>query len=85
MRYNNYQGHNNALIAKEMKALSTELKRIREEKKITQEALAQKSKISIRSYKYYERGKRRPGIDTARKIAEALGQTVDEVFPAKQQ
>ena len=44
---------------------------------------AKKSGISTMSLYRYIKGERRPGIDTARRIAEALGQTVDEVFPAK--
>ena len=59
------------------------LKKYREEKGVTQKELAESAKISERHYQNLERGISSPGIDTARRIADALGQTVDEVFPAK--
>jgi len=62
--------------------IANKIKDYRKAIDLTQEELAKKSQVSTRAIQNYERGERRPGIDTARRIAEALGQTVDEVFPA---
>ena len=65
--------------------MKTELKSLRDKRGASQIKMANLFNVSLRTYQRYESGERRPGIDTARRIAEALGQTVDEVFPAKQQ
>ena len=63
--------------------MESKIKEYRTASGMTQEELAKKAGCSVRAMRYHESGERRPGIDTARRIAEALGQTVDEVFPAK--
>jgi transcriptional regulator with XRE-family HTH domain len=64
----------------------TELKKMREEKGLTQEMLAQQSKKSLRAYKYYESGERLPDVHTAIRIADRLGVTdLRELFPAEEQ
>ena len=48
------------------------LKKIREERGMTQEEVAKSSHIALRSYQYYEKGKRIPDVYTAIRIADAL-------------
>ncbi len=57
------------------------LKAIRNERKLSQQAVSDKANIYIRLYQYYEAGEREPGVYTALKIAEALNTTVEELFP----
>ena len=59
----------------------TELKKVRQANGITQEALAKRAKIALRTYKYYETGKRIPDVNTAMLLAEALECNVPELFP----
>lgn len=46
---------------------------IREKRGLSQKAVSEAVKISQPSYSNIEKGERRPSIDTAKKIAEALG------------
>ena len=57
------------------------LKAIRNERKLSQQAVSDKADIYIRLYHYYEAGEREPGVYTALKIAEVLNTTVEELFP----
>ncbi len=52
--------------------MQTTLKEIREKRRLTQEEIAQKSKIALRSYQYYETGERVPDVLTAIRIANVL-------------
>lgn len=56
------------------------LKKIREQKKMTQEQLAQRSGISRRMISKYEGGNARPRFDAAEKIAAALDISVSELL-----
>ena len=51
---------------------STPLKKAREERKLTQQEVAQSVNVSIRSYKMYESGERVPRVDTAIQLADVL-------------
>ena len=51
----------------------TKLKEAREKTGLTQEQVAEKTEISIRSYKMYEMGERKPKSDVAIRIADVLG------------
>lgn len=51
----------------------TKLKEAREETGLTQEQVAEKAEISIRAYKMYEMGERKPKSDVAIRIADVLG------------
>jgi len=42
---------------------------------------AKKAKISLMSYYRYEKGERVPNIETAQRIAQALGVKVDDLYP----
>jgi len=54
---------------------------IREKRGLTQERLADLCGLPRPHISAIERGEYRPRIDTAQKIAQALGTTVDELFP----
>lgn len=56
------------------------LKKRREELKLTQKQVADALKIDVRLYQYYEAGQREPRASTAKKIAIALKTTMDELF-----
>jgi transcriptional regulator with XRE-family HTH domain len=56
------------------------LRRFREEANLSQEALARRADLSMMTVNRVERG-RIPSLATARKIARALGRTVDEIWP----
>ena len=56
------------------------LKKIRTEKGMTQDALAQTCDISRQRITNYEIGIREPNIETLKKLASALDVTVDELL-----
>lgn len=61
----------------------TQYPRIREArkaKKLSQKKLAEKAGISEIGVRNYEAGKRKPAIDTAVKLAKALGVSLDWLF-----
>lgn len=53
------------------------LKQLREEKNLSQTALAENLNVSRGSISYYENGDRIPDIETAKKIAKYFGVTTD--------
>jgi transcriptional regulator with XRE-family HTH domain len=57
-----------------------ELRRIREERGLTIEQLAEKSGISATTIRVVERGAREPRGDTVARLAKPLGLTFDEVW-----
>jgi transcriptional regulator with XRE-family HTH domain len=57
-----------------------ELRRIREERRLTVEELAQKSGISATTIRAVERGAREARGDTVAKLARPLGLTFDDVW-----
>lgn len=61
------------------------LKLVRTSKNITQSALATKCGISVRTLIRYENGEREPDVYTAIRLAEALGTTVEELFPLEEE
>jgi transcriptional regulator with XRE-family HTH domain len=60
--------------------LGLELRRIREERGLTVEELAEKSGISATTIRAAERGTREARGDTVAKLAKPLGLTFDEVW-----
>ena len=60
--------------------LGLELRRIREERGLTVEELAEKSGVSATTIRDLERGARAPRGDTIAKLAKPLGLTFDEVW-----
>ena len=57
-----------------------ELRRIREEKELSVEELAEKSGVSVTTIRVAERGQRAPSDDTVARLARPLGLTFDEVW-----
>ena len=60
--------------------LGSELRRIREERGLTVEELAEKSGVSVTTIRSVERGAREARGDTVAKLAKPLGLTFDEVW-----
>ena len=60
--------------------LGLELRRIREERGLTIEQLAEKSGISATTIRVVERGAREARGDTVARLAKPLGLTFDEVW-----
>ena len=59
------------------------LKPIREQRKISQQELADISGISVRMIRYYESLDAIPSIINAYKLSQILNVSIDELFPAK--
>jgi len=59
----------------------TKLKNTRQTNGIKQEDLASKTGTALRTLQYYESGKRKPDVETAQRLAKALGVTVPDLFP----
>ncbi len=59
---------------------TTRLKHKRVAQGMTQVAVATKAEVALRAYKYYEAGERTPNAITAKRIAQALHSTVEELF-----
>jgi transcriptional regulator with XRE-family HTH domain len=57
-----------------------ELQRLREERRLTVEELAQKSGVSVTTIRVAERGPQKPSDDTVARLARPLGLTFDEVW-----
>jgi len=60
--------------------LGLELQRIREQRGLTVEGLAEKSGVSVTTIRDVERGRREARVDTIAKLARPLGLTFDEVW-----
>ena len=60
--------------------MTTTLKDLRTKQGLTQEALAKKTGIALRTYRNYETGRRKPKYQTTKAFAEALGTTMDQLF-----
>jgi putative transcriptional regulator len=61
--------------------MSTPLRRVRRERDITQAELAERAGVAQQAIARLERGKQRPSLDTAVRIARVLGVEVLEIFP----
>ena len=61
-------------------ALNDNIKKIREEKKYTQQQLADKLDVSRQTVCRWENGSRCPDLITAKKLAMELGVTLDELI-----
>lgn len=60
--------------------MNYKLRAARERSKKTQAQVAQEAGVSEAIYQRYEYGTTRPTVNTALKIAKALGTTVEEIF-----
>lgn len=61
--------------------MKNNLKVTREKMGFTQVQVAEKAQLSERGYQYIEAGKRIPNVQIAIRIAKALGNAVEELFP----
>jgi len=68
-------------ITKKDYRLGRKIQRIRKERKLTQEKLAEKVGVSTTWIGYVETGYRRPNLKMIYKIANALGVKVKDIFP----
>ena len=71
-----------ALRIYEMIEIVSNLKPIREQRKISQQELADISGISVRMIRYYESLDAMPSIINAYKLSQILEVPLDELFPA---
>jgi transcriptional regulator with XRE-family HTH domain len=60
------------------------LRRIREEQKMSQEELSKRSQVNRVNISQYETCVKNPNLTTAQRLAEVLGVTVDELISAKE-
>jgi DNA-binding XRE family transcriptional regulator len=63
--------------------VTTNLKKIRKNKGLTQRELANKANIRLTNYVYIEQGKSEPRLSTALLIAQALGEPIEILFSIK--
>lgn len=56
------------------------IRELRESKGLKQKDLAEKVGLSTPSISYYERGRKKPSMNNAFKIAQALDTTIDGLF-----
>ena len=61
--------------------MNTALKNTRENKGLTQVQVAEKAKITERSYQRYEASEQEPNVYIAQRIAKALNTKVEKIFP----
>jgi len=66
-----------------MLIVTTNLKKIRKNKGLTQRDVAVKANIRTANYIYIEQGKSEPKLSTALLIAQALGEPVEILFSIK--
>ena len=59
----------------------SKVKKLREQKKMSQEALAAESRLDLTTINELENGNRDPMLKTIWKIANALGVKVNDLFP----
>ena len=61
------------------------IKKIRLQKGLSQQATATAVGIGIRVFQYYEAGEKSPSVYVALRIARALDTTVEELFPVEEE
>jgi putative transcriptional regulator len=84
--YYAYEDEQNGVIQyKGEGEVNKRLKDKRNEKRLTQEELAKLTRISTRTYQYYEHEKREPGAYAAIRIAKALDSSVEQLFDPDQE
>lgn len=69
-----------AVNARRLKQLGERVKRLRKQKGLTQEQLADKIRVSSTYIGFIEQGLRNPSINTADKIARVLGVKLSDLF-----
>lgn len=66
--------------ARKLKTLSKKVKKLREDKSLTQEQLATKIGVSAAYIGFIEQGERTPSVKTADKLARVFGIKLSELF-----
>lgn len=61
--------------------MTSRLKRMRNERELTQVQVAHRAQVSYRGYQEIEAGNRIPNVLSAQRIASVLNCTVEEIFP----
>lgn len=61
--------------------MHTQLWEQRKKTGLSQEDVARRAGITLRTYQYIEHGQREPSVSNAQRIAQILGSTVNELFP----
>lgn len=69
-----------AVNARKLKQIGERIRRLRKQKGLTQEQLADKVRVTSSYIGFIEQGVRNPSINTADKIARALGTKLSELF-----
>lgn len=66
-----------------MASSGSALSRVREEQGLRRERVAADAGITVQHLRNLENGKHEPSLKLARRLAAALGATVDQLFPEK--
>ena len=69
------------MITKDDRRLGKSIKKLRRDKKLTQEALANKVRVTPKYIQFIESAKRTPSLKLIKKISRALDVKVKEIFP----
>lgn len=69
-----------AVNTRKLKIIGNRIKRLRKERGITQEQLADKIRVTSTYVGFIEQGQRNPSLNTADKIARVLGIKLSEIF-----
>lgn len=69
-----------AVNARKLKNLGEKVQKLRKQKGLTQEQLADKIRVSSTYIGFIEQGQRNPSLNTLDKIARVLGVKVQELF-----
>lgn len=67
-----------------MNMVSDSIKKLRKEKKMTQDELAEKLCVTRQAVSNWEMGKTQPDVDTLTKLAEILGVSVERIIYGKE-
>lgn len=66
--------------ARKLKNFGEKVKKLRKQKGLTQEQLADKVRVTVTYIGFIEQGQRNPSINTADKIARILGVKLSDLF-----
>lgn len=69
-----------AVNARKLKQIGNRVKKLRRERNLTQEELAEKVRVTGSYIGFIEQGLRHPSLETADKIARVLGVKLSELF-----
>ena len=64
-------------------AIRSRLKEIRESRRMERRELAERAKVHYNTVRFIENGKVIPTVVVARRLANVLGSSIDELFPGR--